>query len=534
MANSEQTERKYQIFISSTFRDLENERRLVLDAIINRGHIPVALERYPAADISVSNVIASTMTNSQIYVVIIGHRYGEIADPGTHKSYCKSEFDLAKEKGLVILPFLLHDDEVHTKRLEMKKEIGTLENEAKDLKTKSQSCLSIRKRINELKAELTSEEYFRSFREEVKQERFAHIFRQNDLTLSGAIMQSLENGEQEAHKRKILGWVKEPESRELAETLQALSSNQFLIETVKKMTFERLGPRVVDRAKEKKAIASFFASRYLSYLTRHKVDLFFESGSSVAYVTKEIGRGLTVDISSGRPDVVISTNNVLSYLYLWLPYRIPCSLFPWGPPEDHYGAIFGCLDEIFKYEPTPEFPPVPLDSNAWAAIRMLLDDQYSLSKWGPSRERQRPALLFGALSGLQLSDSYLTKPENAVIHDCFGPHVGSFKNKIFKRFMYETKLPLAIFMTADKMDCLIDTERCHFVLDSERPWQRFREEHPLAFCVGCQLQEKDKSIEMFVTQGFKVLQSGSADSDTAFIARNQKFIDDFEKAIDFK
>lgn len=35
-------ERKYQVFISSTFGDLADQRRMVLDAVIDRGHMPVA------------------------------------------------------------------------------------------------------------------------------------------------------------------------------------------------------------------------------------------------------------------------------------------------------------------------------------------------------------------------------------------------------------------------------------------------------------------------------------------------------------
>ena len=35
---------KYQVFLSSTFRDLEIERRIVIEQVLNLGHIPVGME----------------------------------------------------------------------------------------------------------------------------------------------------------------------------------------------------------------------------------------------------------------------------------------------------------------------------------------------------------------------------------------------------------------------------------------------------------------------------------------------------------
>jgi len=61
------SERKYQVFISSTFRDLADQRRMVLHAVVDRGHMPIALERFPAADSAVPSVIHKSIAASQIY-----------------------------------------------------------------------------------------------------------------------------------------------------------------------------------------------------------------------------------------------------------------------------------------------------------------------------------------------------------------------------------------------------------------------------------------------------------------------------------
>ncbi|RWB23970.1 MAG: DUF4062 domain-containing protein [Mesorhizobium sp.] len=49
---------KYQIFVSSTYADLVDERRSVIEAVLNLGHIPVAAEvRSAARDISTSGLL---------------------------------------------------------------------------------------------------------------------------------------------------------------------------------------------------------------------------------------------------------------------------------------------------------------------------------------------------------------------------------------------------------------------------------------------------------------------------------------------
>ncbi|NEJ82061.1 DUF4062 domain-containing protein [Rhizobium leguminosarum] len=51
------TDKRYQIFISSTFKDLEEERRAVQDAIISMGDFPVQMESLPATGESQMNFI---------------------------------------------------------------------------------------------------------------------------------------------------------------------------------------------------------------------------------------------------------------------------------------------------------------------------------------------------------------------------------------------------------------------------------------------------------------------------------------------
>ena len=71
------------------------------------------------------------------------------------------------------------------------------------------------------------------------------------------------------------------------------------------------------------------------------------------------------------------------------------------------------------------------------------------------------------------------------IEACFGPHVGSYHNKVFKRFMYATELLIVLFFDSAKIDRPVVAGRCHYILDSCFEWEKFLNSHPVAFCIGC-------------------------------------------------
>jgi hypothetical protein len=338
-------------------------------------------------------------------------------------------------------------------------------------------------------------------------------------------------------EKRALIWEPEEPTRTL---LQSASRNEFVLNIVKELTgFKKLDSRVSGEEPEKKrALASYFREEYLDRLLIHQVSLFFESGSTVAYVAKELLEPLSRAISTRehrKPSIELSTNNVLAYLLLWLSAKLPCTLFPWGPPEDTYGASFGSLAD--RTSLSPDYTLAKLDKAAKEEIANLLSSPYTLGSLRP------PTLLLGATSGLQVSDDHKVtfKPEDEArlsdreknevrdqIRKCFGPHVGSYHNKVFKRFMYATKLPLMIFIAGNKIDSEIVVGKCHFVLDSEFTWEGFYANHPLAFCVGCKQSERRDYVSMFEQLGFQCCPGNPYSGMTAIIARNKQFIDQFE------
>lgn len=90
--------KKLQVFISSTFTDLIEERQAAVAAVLKAGHIPAGMELFSAADRSQLLTIRSWIEQSDAYMLILGGRYGSI-EPESGLSYTELEFNYAVELG---------------------------------------------------------------------------------------------------------------------------------------------------------------------------------------------------------------------------------------------------------------------------------------------------------------------------------------------------------------------------------------------------------------------------------------------------
>jgi hypothetical protein len=98
---------KYQVFVSSTFNDLKDERDLIIKATMEMGHIPVGMEMFSAADEEQWNIIKKQIDQTDYYIVIIAHRYGSCDALGI--SYTEKEYDYAVSLGIPALGFIIED-----------------------------------------------------------------------------------------------------------------------------------------------------------------------------------------------------------------------------------------------------------------------------------------------------------------------------------------------------------------------------------------------------------------------------------------
>ncbi|WP_423415052.1 DUF4062 domain-containing protein [Hyphomicrobium sp. B1] len=97
-------DKRYQIFVSSTYSDLKEERQAVTQALLSLDHFPAGMELFPASDDDQWTLIKGVIDDSDYYVIVIAARYGSISPEGI--SYTEQEFDYAVSSGIPILAFL--------------------------------------------------------------------------------------------------------------------------------------------------------------------------------------------------------------------------------------------------------------------------------------------------------------------------------------------------------------------------------------------------------------------------------------------
>lgn len=97
-------QKKYQVFVSSTYIDLVEERQEIMHALLELDCIPAGMELFPAANEDQWSLIKGVIDESDYYLLVIGGRYGSISPEGL--SYTEMEYRYALETGKPILSFL--------------------------------------------------------------------------------------------------------------------------------------------------------------------------------------------------------------------------------------------------------------------------------------------------------------------------------------------------------------------------------------------------------------------------------------------
>lgn len=100
-------QRKFQVFVSSTYTDLIDERQDTLKSILDLGHIPSGMEGFFAADQEQLSYIQKIIDECDYYILIIAGRYGSVDETGV--SYTEKEYDYAAGKGITVLAFIHND-----------------------------------------------------------------------------------------------------------------------------------------------------------------------------------------------------------------------------------------------------------------------------------------------------------------------------------------------------------------------------------------------------------------------------------------
>lgn len=115
-------EKRYQVFVSSTYADLQEERRNVIQTLMEMDCIPSGMEIFPAADEEQWEFIKKIISDCDYYILIIGGRYGSITSEGI--SYTEKEYEFAVSIGLKVVAFLhKNPEEIPAKNSELNPEL---------------------------------------------------------------------------------------------------------------------------------------------------------------------------------------------------------------------------------------------------------------------------------------------------------------------------------------------------------------------------------------------------------------------------
>lgn len=98
------TDKRYQVFVSSTYDDLQDERKEVMQALLELDCIPAGMELFPASSEDQWSLIKRVIDDCDYYILIIGGRYGSIGPDGI--SYTQMEFEYALKTGKPIISFI--------------------------------------------------------------------------------------------------------------------------------------------------------------------------------------------------------------------------------------------------------------------------------------------------------------------------------------------------------------------------------------------------------------------------------------------
>ena len=75
-------DKRYQVFVSSTFKDLEEERKHIIQTLMEMDCIPAGMELFPAADEEQWDFIKKVINDCDYYLLLIGGRYGSLSPEG--------------------------------------------------------------------------------------------------------------------------------------------------------------------------------------------------------------------------------------------------------------------------------------------------------------------------------------------------------------------------------------------------------------------------------------------------------------------
>lgn len=96
------SDKRYQVFVSSTYSDLQSERRLLTQTLPIMGCLPCGLDLNPAG-VSAWAAIKKLIDESDYYILLVGSRYGSLSPSGVSYTHMEYVYAATKQKPILVL-----------------------------------------------------------------------------------------------------------------------------------------------------------------------------------------------------------------------------------------------------------------------------------------------------------------------------------------------------------------------------------------------------------------------------------------------
>ncbi len=309
---------KYQVFVSSTYKDLHEERDLVIKAILEMGHIPVGMEMFSAADEEQWSTIKRQIDQSDYYIVLVAHCYGTCDQSGL--SYTEKEYDYAVSAGIPTLGFVLDEGATWPKE-------------------KSDADKAAIKRL-------------KAFKEKVKLKPVSFWKNGEDLygRCSIALMKSFNT-----HPRE--GWVRASEVQDAAAAKEII-----------RLSAENAELRVLLRSKEEKASEIEKLSQVLNTLRGHQTMIhFWKKGSDNWENGKDVTLYQIFETLAPEMQVEISLSQIANYVATHVNLVGESEArATWPTPRNALRSLLADFAALGCMEPSRRRKPVSDKEEYWA------------------------------------------------------------------------------------------------------------------------------------------------------------------------
>lgn len=479
------TDRKYSVFVSSSFRDLEEHRKEVIRALNREGHFPIAMEFFGSDYRQNKDFIRDEIAKCDIFAIFVGVISGSEVDPDVR--FTEFEYNTAIQLGKKIIRFVCESSDLN--RVDA-----------------HESLINFRERIL---GDGTISGYFSM---------------QSPTGLAGNFASSLRSTVTQLEKESSTGWIRS-ETFDRLKKLRHLNQNvsqsliaSRVIDTIEQ--FDVFLSRSNDDVDEKIDMARFFwRMAFAGIFEDSKIrKIFYDASTSSSFFSRRL-----TDLVNDNPH--------------YLTASIESSTFMTNCLLTYFDWVCQPVGKVFPANNTKIVPSLPVSRDYAAAFGPI---QGTISISATSFERLNYSLRDDATRAVaetvQIMDGELDG-ENGLIFtsfpgviltgaDYFGGYVSSYKYCLFKRALMLSKSPKVIILDGRKWNLPFDRESQYPIFTGELEWNNFLDTQSVCFVLSTKLREKyEGMLEYFRGIGFHKPLTSKIGDNNIIIAFSERFKD---------